>query len=107
MVSPVLKLTPAFAVPILQAHLEDCESLNQALESLFLQRESPEYRNPTPSHNPQAETFESRFNLFRWPEPCIQELRQFMLEAVGRAVLQTSAVTAEELSRLSFRNHTW
>jgi uncharacterized protein (TIGR02466 family) len=94
-------------VPILQTHLDDCERLNQQLEALFLERESAEYRNPTPSHTPQAETFESRFNLFRWPEPCIQGLRQFMLDAVARAVLQTGTVSPEELSRLKFSNHTW
>jgi len=107
MVSPVLKLSPMFAVPVLQTRMEGCERLNSELEALFLERESPEYRNPTPSHHPQAETFESRFNLFRWPEPCVQALRQFMLDAVGRAVIQTSTVTPEELSRLRFQNHTW
>jgi len=107
MVSPVLKLSPAFAVPILQTHLDGCERLNQELEALFLERESDEYRNPTPSHIPQAETFESRFNLFRWPEACIQGLRQFVLDAVARAVLQTSTVTPQELARLKFSNHTW
>jgi uncharacterized protein (TIGR02466 family) len=107
MVGPALQLTPAFAVPILRSRLQPCESLNAALESLFLARESAEYRNPTPSHTPQAETFESRFNLFRWPEPCIQELRQFMLDSVVAAVLQTTAVTAADISRLRFHNHTW
>jgi uncharacterized protein (TIGR02466 family) len=107
MVSPVLQLSPAFAVPILQTHLEGCERLNQQLEALFLERESDAYRNPTPSHIPQAQTFESRFNLFRWPEPCIQELRRFTLDAVARAVIQTSSVTPEEISRLKFSNHTW
>jgi len=107
MVSPALQLNPAFAVPILQARLNPCESLNRALETLFLQRESDEYRNPTPSHTPQAETFESRFNLFRWPEPCIQELRRFVLDGVAGAVLQTSTTTPEALSRLRFHNHTW
>jgi uncharacterized protein (TIGR02466 family) len=107
MVSPVLQLSPAFAVPILQTHLDGCERLNQQLEALFLERESDAYRNPTPSHTPQAQTFESRFNLFRWPEPCIQELRRFTLDAVARAVIQTSSVTPEEISRLKFSNHTW
>jgi uncharacterized protein (TIGR02466 family) len=107
MVSPALKLSPAFAVPILEAHLDSCERLNGDLEALFLQREADEYRNPTPSHTPQAETFESRFNLFRWPEPCIQELRKFVLDSVIKAALQTSSVTLEELSKLKFQNHTW
>jgi uncharacterized protein (TIGR02466 family) len=107
MTATALKLTPVFAVPILQTRLQPCESLNAALEILFLARESAEYRNPTPSHMPQAETFESRFNLFRWPQPCIQDLRGFMLDNVVAAVLQTSTVTAAEISRLRFHNHTW
>ena len=41
MVSPVLQLSPAFAVPILQTHLDGCERLNQELEALFLERVSP------------------------------------------------------------------
>ncbi len=102
-----LRLSPLFAVPILQTRLDPCERLNRELETLFVQRESDEYRNPSPSHTPQAETFESRFNLFRWPESCVQELRRFMLDAVATAVIQTSSVTAEELGRLKFQNHTW
>lgn len=102
-----LSLTGQFAVPFAQGRLAGCERLNQELESLFLARESAEYQNPTPSHVPQTETFESRFNLFRWPERCVQELRQFMLQSVGQAVLQTSQVTPQELGRLTMHNHTW
>ena len=51
--------------------------------------------------------FESRFNLFTWPEPCVRQLRQFMLDAVMRTALEASTVSAEELGRLKFHNHTW
>jgi uncharacterized protein (TIGR02466 family) len=107
MVGATLKLTPAFAVPVLRTQLDPCQELNRALEALFLEHERAEFRNPTPSHVPQAETFESRFNLFRWPQPCIQELRRWVLDSVANAVLQTTSVTAEALSRLRFHNHTW
>jgi uncharacterized protein (TIGR02466 family) len=107
MVVTPLQLNPVFAVPLLQTRLNPCEELNRALESLFLAHKQDEYRNPTPSHIPQAETFESRFNLFRWPQPCIQELRRFVLDSVANAVLQTTSVTAAELTRLRFQNHTW
>jgi uncharacterized protein (TIGR02466 family) len=96
-----------FAVPFGECHLSPCEPLNQELEQLFLARESAEYKNPTPSHIPQAETFESRFNLFRWPETCVQQLRQFMLDAVARMVMETGTLRPQELSRLKFQNHTW
>ena len=107
MVSPAIQLLPLFAVPFGEVRLEPCERLNQELEALFLARETEEHKNPTPSHIPQAETFESRFNLFRWPEACVQELRRFMLDAVARTVIETTTLRAEDISRLQFHNHTW
>jgi uncharacterized protein (TIGR02466 family) len=107
MVTPTLKVGALFAVPFGEAKLAPCERLNRELEALFLQRETDEHRNPTPSHVPQPETFESRFNLFRWPESCVQELRNFMLDAIGRMVMETSPLRPEDLARLKFQNHTW
>ena len=107
MVSPSVKVGCAFAVPIGEARLEPCQRLNEELEALFLARENDAHRNPTPSHIPQAETFESRFNLFRWPEPCVQELRRFVLDAIARMILETTALAPEDLARLTFHNHTW
>jgi uncharacterized protein (TIGR02466 family) len=107
LVDPTLKIHPLFAVPFGEAHLARCERLNQELEALFLQRETSEYRNPTPSHLQQAETFESRFNLFRWPEACVQELRRFMLDGVARMVIETTTLQAADIARLKFHNHAW
>lgn len=104
---PDLKIAAAFAVPMVETRLEPCEALNRELEALFLARETDEYRNPTPSHVAQRELFESRFNLFRWPEKCVQELRRFMLDTVARSVMALTALTAADLARLSFQNHTW
>jgi uncharacterized protein (TIGR02466 family) len=102
-----VEITAAFAVPICHARLESCDRLNGELEQLFLARETPEYLNPAPSHNPQAEMFESRFDLFTWPEACIQELRKFMLEAVFRVAMAASETAPEEFARLHLNNHTW
>jgi len=106
-VSPTLRLRPGFAVPFAEGRLAPCERLNRELEALFLARETEEFRNPTPSHIPQAEMFESRFNLFRWPESCVQQLRSFMLDSVARTVLDTSTLQPAELARLKMHNHTW
>jgi len=102
-----VELTAAFAVPLCHARLAPCESLNRQLERLFLGRETQEYRNPAPSHNPQPEMFESRVDLFTWPEPCIQELRRFMLETVFRTAMAASSTAPEEFARLRLNNHTW
>lgn len=107
MVTPLVKLQPLFAVPFGEVHLPDCERLNSELEALFLARENDEHRNPSPSHLPQAETFESRFNLFRWPEACIHELRNFMLQAVGQMVIECTTLGTDGLARLKLQNHTW
>jgi uncharacterized protein (TIGR02466 family) len=107
MVSSKLKLNSSFAVPFGEMRLVPCEPLNQELEALFLQRESAEYKNPTPSHIAQEETFESRFNLFRWPDACVQQLRGFMLNAVAQMVIETTSLKPQDIAKLSFQNHTW
>ncbi len=107
MVVPALTLHTRFAVPLAEMRLVPCEQLNQELEALFLSRENAEHRNPMPSHTPQREVFESRFNLFRWPEACVQRLRAFMLEGVAQTVLRTTELTAQDLGGLKFHNHTW
>jgi len=107
MVTPNLKISPIFAVPLSETRLERCEPLNSELEALFLARETDEYRNPTPSHVAQQEMFESRFNLFAWPDRCVQQLRSFVLDCVGHTVLQVTGVRPEELARLKMHNHTW
>jgi len=102
-----VEITPAFAVPVGHARLETCGRLNLELERLFLARETEAFRNATPSHNPQPEMFESRFDLFTWPEPCIQELRAFLLETVFRFAMAASETPREEFARLRLENHTW
>ena len=107
MVNPALTLQPVFAVPLGAARLDPCERLNRELEALFLAREDDEHRNPMPSHIPQRETFESRFNLFRWPEPCVQELRKFVLDTVVATVREATTLGAGDFARLKLHNHTW
>jgi hypothetical protein len=106
-VNPTIHITSAFAVPFGEARLPQCEGLNRQLEALFLARQTDEYRNPTPTHIPQQEMFESRFNLFLWPERCVQELRTFVLNCVAQTVLQASDLAPAELARLQIHNHTW
>jgi uncharacterized protein (TIGR02466 family) len=102
-----IRVSPAFAIPFGEARLPDCERLNRELEALFLARETDEYRNPSPTHVPQPEMFESRFNLFRWPEHCVQELRAFVLDSVVQTVREVSELAPADLSRLQLHNHTW
>jgi uncharacterized protein (TIGR02466 family) len=107
MVDAAIKVRALFATPFGEVRLQNCERLNRDLEALFLQRETEEYRNPSPSHVPQLETFESRFNLFRWTETPVQELRSFMLNAVAQMVIESTSLKPQDIAKLSFQNHTW
>lgn len=104
-VAPLVE--PLFAVPLATTRLADCAALNAELESLFLARETEEWRNRAPTHRPQRELFESAFDVFQWPEPCIGRLRAFVLESVGRTVAQLNGLPPERLARLAIHNHTW
>jgi uncharacterized protein (TIGR02466 family) len=106
-VEPVVNMNARYAVPLAEARLPSCEPLNRELETLFLARENDEHRNPTPSHIPQQELYESRFNLFHWPESCVQELARFMLDGVVRTVLEATTLGPKEMARLTLHNHTW
>jgi len=106
-VNPAIRVSSVFAVPFGEGRLSGCARLNRELEALFLARETAEYRNPAPTHLPQQEMFESRFNLFLWPEPCVQELRVFMLNCVAQTVLQVSDLDPAEAAGLRLQNHTW
>ena len=107
MKSTRLELFPLFATPVATRTLQDAEALNSELEKLILERENEEYRNPYPTHHPQREVFESNFDLFRWPEPCIQSLRSFVMESVGQLVAELNGYSTVEMAKMQLHNHTW
>lgn len=103
------QLHPAFAVPFAQDQLPNCEPINAAVKSLLLAREAegPRYANPNPSLKQQPGVFESDFNLFAWPEACIQQLRQFCWATLGRTIAELNGYSAEDMQRLQIYSHTW
>lgn len=102
-----LQIFPLFAAPVAMRTLGDADSLNAELERLLLSREDDAYRNPHPTHFVQREVFESNFDLFRWPEPCIQTLRQFVMESIAEVVAELSGYSAEDMAGFRLHNHTW
>jgi len=102
-----LSVTPNFAAPFLEASLPEGERLNTQLRQLILDSEKPAHAPdvavPTLKHN----VFESEFNLLSWPQPCIQELKRFLLGSVVRAVQQLNGYSQEEMAALSVSNHSW
>jgi uncharacterized protein (TIGR02466 family) len=102
-----ISIAPLFAAPLATTELQDAAALNAELEALLLEHENDQHRNPHPTHFPQREVFESHFDLFRWRSPCIQALREFVLDATGRVVAELSGYSPQEMARLKLHNHTW
>lgn len=103
------EINPVFAVPLVQDWMPNAEEINAQLKQLLLarEREGDRYANPHPSLKQQAGVFESDFNLFSWPEACVQQLRQFCWATLGRTVQQLNGYSQEEMSRLQIFSHTW
>lgn len=103
------EINPVFAVPLAQDTLPNAGPLNAQLKALILAREAEgdRYANPNPSLKQQPGVFESDFNLFSWPEACVQQLRQFCWATLGRTIQQINGYEAEEMQRLQIFSHTW
>jgi uncharacterized protein (TIGR02466 family) len=102
-----MEIFPLFAVPVATRTLSGAEQMNAELEQLILSRENEQHRNPNPTHITQQEVFESNFDFFRWPEPCVQTLRGFMLESIGEVVADLNGYGPQDMARMQLHNHTW
>ena len=74
---------------------------------LSREAEGARYANPNPSLKQQQGVFESDFNLFAWPDPCVQQLRQFCWATLGHTIQQLNGYSAQEMQRLQIFSHTW
>lgn len=101
-------IAPAFSVPVAQEFLLDTK-LNEQIKRLLLSREAQgkRYANPNPSLQQQPGVFESDFELFSWPEACIQQLRTFCWSTLGRTIQELNEYSAQEMQRLQIFSHTW
>lgn len=105
---PPSEVSSLFAVPFAQALHPQAGALNQELKHLLLAREAdPRYANPRPSLQQQPGVFESDFNLFAWPEPCVQRLREFCWTELGRTIQNLNNYDADAMRRLQIFSHTW
>lgn len=97
-----------FAVPFAQARYPEPAVINAELKALLLARAAdPAYANPHPSLKQQAGVFESEFNLFAWPEACVQRLKAYCWTELGRVIQAVNGYSAEEMARLQIFSHTW
>lgn len=104
-----LQVLPVFAVPFGLSRHPRPESLNRELAALFLAREAEggRYANPDATMRITQGLFESRFDLFKWPEPCIRELREFCWSQLYQLVGELNGYDQARLSRLTGHADAW
>lgn len=105
----MIEVTPFFAVPFGFAKLENCTTLNGELRELFLQRasEGSRYANPRPLTQRNRQVFESEFQIFRWPEPCVQQLKEFCWSHMLQMIGALNGYDGATIARLLIYNDAW
>jgi len=105
----VIEVTPFFAVPFGFATLENPAGLNGQLRELFLRRaaEGSRYANPRPLTQRNSQVFESEFQLFRWPEPCVQQLKDFCWSHMLQMIGALNGYDSATIARLLIYNDAW
>lgn len=100
-------ISTAFAVPLYTAAMPNCDSFNQALVALFKQYSTEQYKNPNPYTLRNDSLFESRFDLFQWPDKPIQDLANFCCQHVYRCVGELNQYAQSELASLRLGVDSW
>lgn len=103
------QISPVFAVPFAFGQHPQPAEMNAQLRTLFLQREAegPKYANPNPYTQRNAELFESHFDLFKWPEPCIQQLKHFCWGELMQLLAQINGYDAAMMQRMRIHSDAW
>ena len=98
-----------FATPIVSASIPDSEQLNRELVPLFLDKEQSgdvfrhEIRIPTQV----GPVFESRFDLFEWPEAPVQRLAEEVHNVLFHLVERMNGYGEQEMADLTFFYDSW
>ena len=105
----MLQLAPFFAVPFALGRLDNCAALNTELRELFLERAAAgvRYTNPRPLTQRNPQVFESNFELFKWPEPCVQKLKQFCWQNLLPMIRELNGYDEATMRRMLIYSDAW
>jgi uncharacterized protein (TIGR02466 family) len=108
MATPEFQNWGEWASPLFSTTNPD-SSLNTELSSYFLEIESGGEKNRNPDKTPsnQVEIFESAFDLFKWPEPCVQRLKKFCMQGLWYAVAKSNGYSTAECQNLRVFVDSW
>lgn len=100
-------IMPAFAIPLGTFQLLELDELNDALSATLLTRETAEYRHHQTSQKVQPEVFESRFDLFEWPDPPIQKLRGIICSYLRGFIARVNNMDIRRVEQLQMHQDVW
>lgn len=102
------QLTAGFAVPLYWDQHPEPAAMNAALTELFHQKMTqPEFTNPNPYTVRNDALYESRFDLFSWPEPVIRQLSDFCCSRVMQCVAEINGYDQATLKRIQLGADSW
>jgi len=96
-----------FATPVATATNAGWEALNPRLRSLFLEREGEPWRHHIRIPTQVGPVFESRFDLFDWPDAPVQELSEFVHRALSGVIASLNGYDDATLDGFEFFYHAW
>ncbi len=106
---PAPEILPLFAVPFAFSHHPDPARLNAALRVFALAQEGRGVAgaNPRPLTQRNAPVYESHFDLFRDPDPAIQELKRHCWDQLLAVIGQLNGYDLATVQRLQIYNDAW
>jgi uncharacterized protein (TIGR02466 family) len=96
-----------FSTPLATTRNQRCADLNPQLRELFLARELEPYRHAIQIPTQVGSVFESRFDLFDWPDEPIQELAEFVHEALSGVIASINAYTPAQMEGFNIFYESW
>ncbi len=102
-------IVPFFAVPFAFSRHPDPAALNRELRDLFVAKsaEGAAYANPRPITLRNSTVFESRFDLFRWPDKPVQQLKEFCWHEMLNVLCEINRYDAAMRAQLLIYNDAW
>ncbi|MGD8378835.1 MAG: putative 2OG-Fe(II) oxygenase [Gammaproteobacteria bacterium] len=109
MTNPEFRVYPWFTTPVGEFRFPDADPLCDSLKRLFLEREKEgdRYRYEFRRDTQHGELFESRFDLFHWPEEPVRQLAGMCHRALCSVVAEVNGYGGDEMDQLSFQYHAW
>jgi uncharacterized protein (TIGR02466 family) len=104
---PPPELVNMFAVPFAFSRYAAHEQLNPRLRNFILAGETSRAANPRPLTQRNTQVFESHFNLFRDPDPAVQELKTFCWDQLLALIGHLNGYDLPTLHRLQIFNDCW